>query len=149
MASQAMKSGAKGAAAAMDWGRVLALTNPEVRKPVTDVLARHSDLRRLIADAKASKPKIHFQAYGSHLTASDGPRLQELENRAATFVPKPLDKGLLQAALLKDQKDLKDKAETFHAMIEQRTAACKEQLAKFDALPHIDKMTVRSPPFHT
>lgn len=77
----------------VDWSAVLGRCAPEVRKTVMETRVRHEDLRRQIAELKASQPKIDWERYRSILGTSEHFRtaFEQIERDAASFQAKPLN----------------------------------------------------------
>lgn len=77
----------------VDWSKVLEKCTPTVRKGITDLRARHEDLRRLIAATHASIPTLDLAKYRSRLAQSPehAGLLEEAERKLAAFRPAKMD----------------------------------------------------------
>lgn len=82
----------------VNWSQVLKRCRPDVHKKIMETRGRHEELRRLIAETKASLPSIDFGKYKAALPSSAHGFVQEQEKLLSAFQIKSIDtKPLLQS----------------------------------------------------
>lgn len=77
----------------LDWSKVLEKCTPAVRKGITDLRARHEDLRRLILATQTAIPSLDMDKYRNRLAQSPeyAGLLDESERKLAEFKPSKID----------------------------------------------------------
>lgn len=78
-------------AVTVNWSQVLKRCRPEVHKKILETRSRHEELRRLIAETKASMPAIDFAKYKAALPVSAHSFVQEQEKLMTGFQIKKID----------------------------------------------------------
>ncbi|PJF16573.1 hypothetical protein PSACC_03574 [Paramicrosporidium saccamoebae] len=138
-----MSSGIGKVAGSVDWTRVLSRCNPQVRKGVMDLRAHHEDLRRQIADAKSSVPKLDFDYYKSKLPSKEyGTMLSEMEGKVKGFQPTKTDYSDKLKVLENEKQTQLQEASAFLNKLEGDVQALKAQLDKLRSAKPVEQMTV-------
>jgi len=72
-------------AVGINWSQVLKRCRPEVHKKIMEARSRHEELKRLIAEAKETMPKIDFAQYRQALPVMAHSLVDELEASTKNF----------------------------------------------------------------
>lgn len=90
----------------IDWAFVFANANPTMKKQVMDTMARHDELKRLIQEAKASRPVLKWDHYANALRPTDLSLLESTKKSVSEFKPKPLNQTQLMTEIDQEEKSL-------------------------------------------
>lgn len=90
--------------AVVNWTKVLSNCSPTVRKTILETRALHEDLRRQLAEAKESVPKLDFAAYRAALPKSLGKLVDDAEKEVKGFKVPEIDTKVSLSELKQEQE---------------------------------------------